>query len=93
MRVAIVCAAALSLAGCASTPIKLISPEHRVVTVPESLYNCPVEKRFPDPKKLTNAQVGSLLLKLQQNNMTCSNSMNNIKQYLAEAEAKTKSGK
>ncbi len=90
MRVLVVCALALGLAGCASTPVKLLTPEYKVVQVPEELYKCLVEKKFPDPKKLTNAQVGSLLLKLQNNNVTCANSMNAIKDYLAQAQAKTK---
>lgn len=90
MKVALLCMTALVLAGCSHTPVKLLVPEAKVVEVPPDFYNCPVETNFPNSKKLTNAQVGSLLLKLQQNNMTCANSLNNIKEFLAEAEKKTK---
>ena len=79
----------LFLAGCASSPIKLIAPEYKVVKVPNELYNCPIEKQFPNTVKLTNEQVGQLILKLQKNNMTCKNSLDAIHEYLNEAEAKT----
>ena len=87
MNKIVVCCAALLLAGCGTAP-KLIAPEYKVVTVPDDLYQCPVEKKFPDSRGLTNQQVGALILKLQKNNMTCKNSLDNIKSYLAEAEAK-----
>ena len=93
MKVLAVSIVALGLTGCASTPIKLLTPEYKVVSVPEELYNCPTEKKFPEPKKLTNQQVGSLLLKLQQNNMTCAQSINSIKDYIAQAETKVKTDK
>lgn len=89
MRTLLVCIPVLFLAGC-STPVKLLVPEAKVVQVPADFYNCPVEKKFPNAKTLTNAQVGSLLLKLHQNNVTCANSLNNIKDFLAKAEQKTK---
>jgi uncharacterized protein YcfL len=90
VKVVIVSLLSLGLVGCASTPIKLISPEYKVVTVPQELYNCPTVSKFPDAKKLTNQQVGSLMLKLQQNNMTCASSLNAVKDYLAQAEANNK---
>jgi hypothetical protein len=69
--------------------MKLISPEYKVVKVPNELYNCPIEKQFPKSNKLTNEQVGQVILKLQKNNMTCKNSLDSIHQYLEEAETKT----
>jgi hypothetical protein len=88
MKKIVVCLAALTLAGCGTAP-KLLAPEYKVVTVPEDLYQCPVKKKFPESRGLTNQQVGSLILELQKNNLTCKNSLDNIKAYLAEAEAKT----
>ena len=76
----------LVLGGCAADPIKLVAPEYKVVKVPEDFYNCPVMKKFPNPEKLTNQQVGTLLLTAQQNNIKCKNSLDNIKKYMDEAE-------
>jgi hypothetical protein len=89
MKKIILISSILFLAGCASTPVKLIAPEYKVVKVPDELYNCPIEKQFPKSNKLTNEQVGQVILKLQKNNMTCKNSLDSIHQYLNEAEAKT----
>ena len=76
----------LLLGGCASDPIKLISPEYKVVKIPQDFYNCPVTTKFPKTEDLTNQQVGSLLLSSQQNNIKCKNSLDNIKKYMDEAE-------
>lgn len=81
-----VVAIGLVVAGC-STPVKLIAPEARVIAVPPDYYNCPVETKFPNTNNLTNKQVGSLILKLHQNNVTCKNSLDSIKQYLDNAQA------
>jgi hypothetical protein len=89
MKKIILISSILFLSGCASTPVKLIAPEYKVVKVPDELYNCPIEKQFPKSSKLTNEQVGQVILKLQKNNMTCKNSLDSIHQYLEEAEAKT----
>ena len=76
----------LFLGGCASSPIKLIAPEYKVVSPPESLYNCPQVKNFGSTEKLTNEQVGQLILKLQKNNMTCKNSLDDVKSYIDQAK-------
>jgi hypothetical protein len=76
----------LLLAGCASDPIKLVAPEYKVVKIPEDFYNCPITTKFPKAENLTNQQVGSLLLTVQQNNIKCKNSLDNIKRYMEEAE-------
>ena len=77
----------LLLGGCSNESVKLLSPEYKVVKIPESLYECPTIKKFPDADKLTNQQVGSLLIKVQKNNMMCKNSLDGIKKYMNEAEA------
>lgn len=76
----------LFLGGCASSPIKLIAPEYKVVSPPESLYNCPQLTKFDNSERLTNEQVGQIILKLQKNNMTCKNSLDNVKSYINEAK-------
>jgi hypothetical protein len=85
MRYVIVLSALL-LSGCASAPIKLLQPEYKIVTPPDSLYDCPIEKKFPNSKNLTNEQVGKLILKLQKNNLTCKNSLDNIQNFMDEAK-------
>ena len=77
----------LLLGGCSNESVKLLSPEYKIVKIPESLYECPTIKKFPDADKLTNQQVGSLLIKVQKNNMICKNSLDGIKKYMDEAEA------
>lgn len=77
----------LLLGGCSNESVKLLSPEYKIVKIPESLYECPTVKKFPDADKLTNQQVGSLLIKVQKNNIICKNSLDGIKKYMEEAEA------
>ena len=74
------------LSGCSTPAIKLIAPEYKVVSPPETLYNCPQVHQFKATGKLTNEQVGQLILKLQKNNMICKDSLNNIHKYIEEAQ-------
>lgn len=86
MKKVLLMVAVLFLAGCAGDPIKLLSPEYTVVKIPDALYECPVLKRFPDSDKLTNQQVGSLLIQVQKNNIMCKNSLDSIRKYMDEAD-------
>ena len=79
--------ALLTLSGCSTPAIKLIAPEYKVVTPPESLYNCPQLTNFSNSSKLTNEQVGQVILKLQKNNLICKDSLDNIHKYIDEAKA------
>jgi uncharacterized protein YcfL len=79
----------LFLGACSSNQAVLIAPEYKIVKPPEDFYNCPVVKKFPKTENLTNQQVGSIILTLQKNNMVCKNSVDQIKKYMDEAEAKT----
>jgi hypothetical protein len=74
------------LTACQHTQVSLIAPEYKVVKAPDSLYNCPIETKFPKPDTLTDKQVGSLILKLQKNNMTCKNSLDSLHQFYDNAE-------
>lgn len=81
------------LAGCASSPKPmLITKEFKVVTPPEDFYNCPSVSKFPNPETLTDEQVGSLIVRLQSNNVKCKKNMVAIKEYLDKAK-KTIEGK
>lgn len=75
----------LLLAGCQSE-LHLIAPEYKIVKAPDELYNCPVLKKFPKADTLTDQQVGTLLLKLQANNLTCKSSIDSIKKFYDDAE-------
>ena len=75
----------LLLAGC-QTPLHLISAEYKVVKAPAEMYDCPVIKRFPNYETLTDQEVGTLILKLQRNNLTCKSSIDSIKKFYDDAE-------
>lgn len=77
----------LLLAGCSLSP-KLIVPENKVVLPPDNLYNCPIVKTFPKAATLTNEELGTLIIKLQKNNLTCKQSLDAVKQFLDEADKK-----
>ena len=79
-------AISLILSGCSTPAIKLLAPEYKVVSPPESLYNCPQVNQFKATGKLTNEQVGQLILKLQKNNMICKDSLDNIRKYIDDAK-------
>jgi hypothetical protein len=87
MKKFIAISAFVLLSGCGTTEqLKLIAPEYKIVKPPEEMYNCPVVTKFPKTDKMTNEQVGTLLLNTQQNNITCKNSLDNIKKYMNQAE-------
>ena len=82
------------LSGCSTPAIKLIAPEYKVVSPPETLYNCPQVTQFnKSTDKLTNEQVGQLILKLQKNNMVCKDSLNNIHKFMDDAKNSIESKK
>ena len=76
----------LLLTSCSQTGIHLLTPEYKIVKAPEDLYKCPVETKFPKSDTLIDQEVGSLVLKLQKNNLTCKNSMDSIHQFYDQAE-------
>lgn len=76
----------LFLTGCSQTAVQLIAPEYKLIKAPDDLYKCPVEKKFPKPETLTNKQVGTLILKLQNNNISCKQSNEAVKKFYDDAE-------
>jgi len=76
----------LFLTGCTQSAVTLLAPEYKVIKAPDALYNCPVENKFPKADKLTDQQVGALILKLQRNNMTCKQSIDALRQFYDDAE-------
>lgn len=76
----------LLLTGCSQTAVQLLAPEYKIVKAPDSMYDCPVETKFPKADTLTNKQVGNLILKLQKNNITCKQRMDAVQQFYDDAE-------
>lgn len=76
----------LLITGCQHTSMSLIAPEYKIVKAPDDLYKCPVVTKFPKDETLTDQEVGSLILKLQNNNITCKRSLDSIKQFYNDAE-------
>ncbi len=86
MKLLLIPLIALGLIGCAKKSPNLIKEKIVVLQVPESYYNCPTVKSFPNPDKLTDIQVARLIVTLYQNNQTCKNSLEGIKKFIQEAE-------
>lgn len=76
----------LLLTGCSQTAVQLIAPEYKVIKAPDTMYECPVETKFPKADTLTNKQVGALILKLQKNNITCKQRIEAVKKFYDDAE-------
>lgn len=74
------------LSGCSTPTVKLLAPEYKIVSPPESLFNCPKLTKFDNYTQLTNEQVGQIILKLQKNNMICKDSLDNIRKYIDDAK-------
>jgi len=82
---------AISLGGCwpfDGSTVPLVQNEYTMVNVPDSLYNCPQIKDLPNPATLTDLDVAKLLVRLHTDNETCGESLEQIRQYLAEARVR-----
>jgi len=84
---------ALLLMGCNSVSPTLISNHAVVITPDESMYNCPLLKKFPKTETLTDIQVAKVMVELYKDNRMCKTSMNAIHKFLDDAKAKIKSQK
>jgi hypothetical protein len=77
--------------GCGSTPV-LYTPQGHVITIPEEMFNCPslTKQRLvsfvPDLKRMTNQQLGRLILELKGNNDICKNSIETIRRHIDNAK-------
>jgi hypothetical protein len=83
---------ALLLGGCQTTVPTITTNRYQVITPSASMYNCPTIKDFPDPKNLTDIQVGRLIVHLYENNRICKNSLDSIKTFLDSAKARIERG-
>lgn len=74
----------LFLAGCNSP--NLIQTKLAVVTPPQEMYDCPIEKQYPNWQSLNDVQVAKTIVKLHKNNVRCKNSIDAIEAYLTKAK-------
>jgi hypothetical protein len=83
---------ALVLAGCNDTRQVVTTYKYMVVHPDEAMYYCPVLKKFPDWKTLTDSQVAKTVVQLHKNNLTCKSSIESIRKFLNESDARVKKG-
>lgn len=85
---------ALLMVGCAQTKVitktELVSPN-----IQTSQYTCPVNKKFPNYKTLTDGEVAKLLVVLQTNNVICHDALESLKKHIEDTKTiiKDKKGK
>ena len=84
----IVVALAAMLTGCANGTI-VVKNNYIVVDPPKQLLNCDQKKiPTPDVTKLTEAELGHVVLVMQTHLQTCRNNSQAIKNYIAKAKAR-----
>lgn len=86
-KIALVTLLALSglwLANCTPEENILVS-KWNIPSIPPQLYNCPILSTYPKVATLTDSQVAKLLVQLRSNNLTCKQSLDGIKRFLADA--------
>ena len=76
----------LALAGCQTTQPTIIVHKNVVILPDNSMYNCPILSKFPDPKTLKDSEVAKLIVTLYKNNTVCRHSIDAIKKYLEDSK-------
>ena len=77
----------LLLAGCQSSPM-LVQTKLAVVTPPQEMYTCPIERNYPNWQTLNDVEVAKTIVRLYKNNMICKASIEAIEKYLNDAKAR-----
>jgi hypothetical protein len=90
MKKIILLVAVVLLASCNDTKQVVTSYRHMVVHPDEAMYYCPVVKHFPNWNTLTDSQVAKLIVQLHKNNLTCKSSIESIRKFLKDADARVK---
>lgn len=75
-----------ALSSCASSNQSLVRTEYKVVKPSEALYECPIQKRWPNPETLTDVEVAKTLVQLYKNNVKCKTSIEAIRKFLDRAD-------
>jgi hypothetical protein len=76
----------ISACGMDMSSETLLTEKFTVIMPEESMFECKTIVTFPDSTKLTDIQVGSIIVELQKNNLECSSNMKAIKQLLIDAK-------
>lgn len=82
----------LLLAGCNDQKQIVTTYKYMVVHPSDAMMVCPVLKQLPSWQTLTDAQVAKTVVTLYKNNITCRSSIDSIKKFLKETDAKMKKG-
>lgn len=90
MKKVILLLAVMLLASCNDTKQVVTTYRNMVVHPDEAMYYCPVLKEFPHWKTLTDSQVARLVVQLHKNNLTCKSSIESIRKFLNDADARLK---
>ena len=90
MKKVILLVGIMLLASCNDQTQIVQSYRHMVVHPDEAMYYCPVIKEFPNWKTLTDSQVARLIVQLQKNNLTCKSSIESIRKFLKNSDARAK---
>lgn len=69
----------------------LIMQKYNIPDIPPQLYNCPVIQKYPAVATLRDSQIAQLLIQLRSNNLTCKQSLEGIRRFLAAAKQTVKS--
>ena len=77
---------ALLLAGCQSTAVPEMKMQ--VVTPPESMYDCPIKRQWPNYQTLNDTDVARTIVELYKNNKRCKASVDAIRKYLTDAKVR-----
>ena len=82
----------LAFGACSSLPKDqvVVKTQYKVVLPPDYFYACNTSgiKSIKDVSELTDAQIATLLVTLDKDNVGCAQSLNSIKKYLATAKRK-----
>lgn len=80
----------LSLASCASTDSwQPTVTKYKVVMPDRDLYSCPLYRKFPNYKTLTDVQVAKMIRDLYKNNVNCKNAITTLENFLKDAKVVT----
>lgn len=82
--------AGLLLASCNESKQVITTYKWMVVHPDKAMYYCPVLKKFPDWRTLTDSQVAKLVLELHKNNLTCKSSLESIEKFLNQVDESIK---
>ena len=84
-------ASALMLGGCDPQQVQPIVNKYHVVLAPDSMYNCPVVKKWPKIETLTDLQTARLIVDLAEKNKICKSSMVALKAFYENAKVRFES--